>query len=133
MRQLKGFVIVGTVAGLLAIGGGVAVAHTESFESSVTIQYNAAEDRFQGHVGSERPQCERRRKVVVHMKTPGAEDPRVGSDRTNENGHWRVVPTSSAPGEYYARVLRRVRATGSHKHVCQRARSSTIDVAPNGS
>lgn len=132
LRQLKGFVVAGTVAGLLALGGGVAVAHTERFESNVNIRYNAAKDRFQGHVRSEKPQCERRRNVVVYKKTPGAANPEVGSDRTNENGYWRV-PVSSANGEYYARVLRRVRATGSHKHVCLGDRSRAIEVEPGPS
>jgi hypothetical protein len=115
--------------GLLGVGAGVATAHDSKAASEVTIRYSVENERFHGRVNSDKPSCERRRTVVVFRKTPGQQNPEVGTDRTNQNGRWQVEATNPN-GEFYARVLRRVRTPEGHKHVCLADRSELIELDP---
>jgi hypothetical protein len=117
------------VVGLLSAGPGLATAHESEAASEVTIRYSVENDRFQGRVKSDKPSCERRRTVVVFRKTPGQQNPEVGTDRTNENGLWRVE-ANNPNGEFYARVLRRARTSEGHSHVCLADRSELIELEP---
>jgi hypothetical protein len=117
------------VVGLLSAGPGLATAHDSEAASEVTIRYSVENERFQGRVKSDKPSCERRRTVVVFRKTPGQQNPEVGMDRTNENGFWKVEANNPS-GEFYARVLRRVRTPEGHEHVCLADRSELIELEP---
>ncbi len=134
MRHIKLLAVLAAVLSLLAVGAGVAAAHTFRADSEVTITYNDAKERFQGRVSSERPRCEKNRLVVVFRDSPG-EDAPVGSDMTNDNGFW-AVEAKNPRGDFYAKVFRRVRTSEGHRHVCRAGVSPTITVeatpAPGG-
>jgi hypothetical protein len=130
MRHIRMLVVLATVLGLLTVGAGIAAAHTFRADSEVTIRYNDVRERFHGRVSSERPSCERNRRVVVFRDTPG-QDVRIGSDRTNDNGFWALAD-NTAVGDFYAKVVRRERTPGGHTHVCRAAVSPTITVEPTG-
>jgi hypothetical protein len=130
MRDIRMLVVLAAVLGLLTVGAGSAAAHTVRADSEVTIRYNDARERFQGRVSSERPRCERNRRVVVFRDTPG-QDVRIGSDRTNDNGFYAVAD-NNAVGDFYAKVVRRERTPEGHTHVCRAAVSPTITVEPAG-
>jgi hypothetical protein len=126
MRHIRTLAVLAAVLCLLAVGAGVAAAHTFRADSEVTIRYNDAEDRFQGRVLSERPSCERNRLVVVFRDNPNQDSP-VGGDVTNDNGRWRV-PENNPRGDYYAKVFRRKVTREGHTHVCRADVSPTITV-----
>ena len=115
------------VLSLLTVGVGVAVADdTFHANSRVTIHYKEGKDRFQGHVHSGKPSCERKREVKVYKDKPGcAPSQLVGTDRTNDNGLWKVSDPN-AKGDFFARVQRRERNGGTH--VCRGDRSGNITV-----
>jgi hypothetical protein len=73
----------------LALAAGVASAHTVRFESEVTIEYSADPSTFFGTVSSPRVGCVPRRLVTLYEEAPGA-DTALGSDRTNQEGDWRI-------------------------------------------
>jgi hypothetical protein len=126
MRQIKLLAVLAAVLSLLAVGAGVATAHTFRAASEVTITYNDAQDRFQGRVSSERPRCVKNRLVVVFRDNPGDDAP-VGSDTTNDNGFW-TVEQKNARGDFYAKVFRRKHTSTGHTHVCRADVSPTITV-----
>lgn len=130
MRHIRMLVVLATGLSLLTVGAGIAAAHTVRADSEVTIRYSDAKERFQGRVSSERPGCERNRRVVVFRDTPG-QDVRIGSDRTGDNGFWAVA-ANNAVGDFYAKVVRRKRTPEGHTHVCRAAVSPTITVEPPG-
>jgi hypothetical protein len=108
-----------------------ATAHVVRWDSKVRITNYADNASFLGRVTSERRVCQRKRKVTVWKRNPGAMDGPVGTARTNRRGIWVVY----APGlletaernVYYATVKRRVlhRSTG-HRHVCKPAQSPSF-------
>jgi len=126
MRHIKLLAVLAAVLSLLAVGVGVAAAHTFRADSEVTITYNDAKERFQGRVSSDRPRCVKNRLVVVFRDNPG-EDAPVGSDTTNDNGFWSVEE-KNARGDFYAKVLRRKQTSAGHTHVCRADLSPTITV-----
>lgn len=112
------------------MGSDVAVGHTFRAESEITIRHNAQKERLQGRVTSDRPSCERKRRVVIHRRTSGDGNPAVGWIRSNRNGFWKANEVVNPTGEFYARVSRRVRTPDAHRHVCRPARSETITLTP---
>jgi hypothetical protein len=85
---------------------------------------------FTGDVVSDKAKCERGRKVVVKKVTPGS-DFKVGSDRTNRRGAFKVGHGGRAHGDgkFYAKVKKK-RFTNNKGRVivCEKARSRTITV-----
>ena len=95
--------------------------------SAVTIDNYHAKDEalhFPGHVESSR-KCEKNRKVIIHTTGPGAEG-KIGSDKTNSKGKFRVTHPIPLPGEEaYAEVKRST--VGDMK--CGRDESPPISLA----
>ncbi|HEX2466710.1 MAG TPA: hypothetical protein VHJ54_00760 [Solirubrobacterales bacterium] len=115
-----------------AVGVGVVTAHTKKIKSTVSIawDYNIpgpyeVGDRFAGNVGSKK-KCRNDR--LVQVKRVGGST--IGSDRTNDQGHYRVQVTgNAAEGEYLAKVQKKViKRNAKHKHVCKKAISPKITV-----
>jgi hypothetical protein len=115
------------VVALLGVEVEVAGAHSFRADSKVTMRYNAEKERFQGHVTSRREACVGYRRVVIHRDTLG-DDPAVGEVRSNLNGFWKAGEAVNPQGDFYARVIRRVRTPDDHSHVCRADVSRTISV-----
>jgi len=73
-------------------------------ESSVTIRGS-----FKGQVVSERRGCKVDRKVILKKVRPG-KNKKVGTDRTNKFGNWRINK-KNPKGRYYAKIRRTLRCT----------------------
>jgi hypothetical protein len=116
-----------TAVALLAIGAGVASAHTVRFDSEVTIEYSADPSTFFGTVSSPRVGCVPRRLVTLYEEAPGA-DTALGSDRTNQEGDWRIPEPLGDGGIFYARVARRDMGGPGHDHICKAAKSDGLAI-----
>jgi hypothetical protein len=129
MRLVKVLSLTALVAvvALLGMEAGVASAHSFRADSKVTMRYNADKERFQGHVISRRAACVGFRRVVIHRATPG-DDPAVGEVRSNREGFWKAGEAVNPQGDFYARVVRRVRTRDDHSHVCRADVSRTISL-----
>lgn len=92
--------------------------------SSVTYRYDANANAHKGQVASRRAICQRGRKVVVKEVGKG----RVGSDRTNRAGNWKVRDRN-AKGRFFAKVTkqRKTRANGTVV-ICKADRSPTVRI-----
>lgn len=129
MRLVKVLMLASLVAVVALLGMEVEVADAHSFraDSKVTMHYNADKERFQGRVTSRRESCVRYRRVVIHRATPGG-NPAVGEVRSNVNGFWKAGEAVNPQGDFYARVVRRVRTRDDHSHVCRADVSPTISL-----
>lgn len=115
----------------LTVGVGIAYAHDASSDSEiVNFRYNDDKERFQGKVVSERERCEGNRIVQVFEKLPG-NNRLVGDDGTNDSGFFKL-DDKMPKGDYYAKVLRRLREREGHRHVCRGDRSEVITVTGDG-
>lgn len=83
---------------------------------------------YHGKVRSAKKQCRRNRRVVLYKRRPGP-DLRIGRDRTNRRGRWRVrvEPSSLKPNDrFYAKATRKLRIISGVGYDCPSARSRTI-------
>jgi hypothetical protein len=127
----------GAAAGLCvaALAVAVAPAHVVKYPTgSLTIGYANDEpdsaDAFSGHVSASKRACQANRRVEVLLDVPGV-DVAVGSDRTTENGSWKVPAEHVAQGEYYAESDRKtLKLTVDHRHVCKIVVSNRIQAGP---
>ena len=130
-RHAKSLLLPMLVLSLLTLGAGVAYAHVVKTDSEiVNFRYNDDKDRFQGKVVSEREGCVRNRVVQVREDLP-EKNRVVGEDVTNDHGFFRVED-KNPKGDYFAKVLRKVREREGHEHVCRSDRSDTITVTGPG-
>jgi hypothetical protein len=123
-RSLKGLLVSVLTVSLLTIGAALAYAHSWTENAQVTIDYDNEGQHFEGRVKSDRNVCERNREVEVRKIKP-TEDRVVGTDRTNDNGRYRV-PDDNPHGDFYAKVFRKERSGGDH--VCRGERSDPIPI-----
>lgn len=103
---------------VLALGVGLASAHTTSFNSTVTIDWNG---QFFGTVSPPRAGCVPNRLVKLFQKDAGP-DTFLGSDRTDQQGDWQVN-TPAADDLYYAKVTLKDIGGAGHDHICRADRS----------
>jgi len=113
-----------------------AAGHKFKATSTVSVKFDKpkpndpyAKGTFEGNVSSEKARCEKRRTVTVYQRTATGSTT-VGSDVTDVNGAWQVVPAGTvAPGDYYAQVAKRViRKNTKHRHICRAAVSKDVTV-----
>jgi hypothetical protein len=110
--------VIATLA--LALVPTLAPAHQKTFGGKLitVITFGGPTgDTFSGTV-TVRGGCAKQRLVRVIFKSGG--NALVGTDRTNSRGRWLIDPTQAtlAPGDYVARVKRRVIRRPGHRHVC---------------
>jgi hypothetical protein len=89
------------------------------FDSKVTL---AVADPFHGRVISDKPACERARKVKVFDEQKGP-DGLYGSTRTDRDGKWSIA--ASPNGTFYAVVTREQKGPAGAPFVCRRDVSVT--------
>jgi hypothetical protein len=114
--------VLATVA--LAATAGIALAGS-SFESEVTIHVAEkaahADISALGRVKSSKHACEKRRKVVVYGHTAGGETDKLGSDRADGAGGWRVDNIDNLGLRW---IQARAKPKEIHAGTCKRARSA---------
>ncbi len=101
------------------IGAGVAQGHDFSAPSWVEVDEFSNDGTF-GHVNSTRASCEGNRRVKLYAEY-GSNDGFLGSDRTSDNGGWRIQFEGIflVDQQFYAKVARRKSGRRSHDHVCR--------------
>lgn len=113
-----------------------AAGHKFKAASNVTVKFDKpkpndpyAKGGFEGNVTSKKARCQKKRTVTVLQRTATG-DAVVGTDVTDVNGAWQVTPSGTvAPGDYYAKVAKRViRKNTKHRHICRRAVSNDVTV-----
>jgi hypothetical protein len=128
MRKL--LIAVASVVAFAALGLGVAAAHDNSSKTKVTIAYHLGPapyyegTNFHGKVKSHHHKCIKHRKVTVKRKKSG-NDQKIGSDKSNNKGKWKVLTGPVPSGKYYAVAKKKTLGNG---HVCKKGKSPTIAV-----
>lgn len=78
-----------------------------SFNSTITI--GGAVPLYHGKVRSRlQSNCEPGRRVILYKKVPGF-DPRVGRDKTDQAGRWKITPSNLEPGQAFYALVRQQR------------------------
>ena len=101
-----------------------AAAHDATYSSDVTLR---TDDNiiYKGRVTSSLRGCEQNRKVKLYSGTIGSGVYTGFSDRTNDEGRYRI---NSGPtfADYYTRAVRKVIERNGHTHECRGANSNQI-------
>lgn len=100
-------------------------AHEFEAGSEVSIRYGGG--AFKGSVSSGRARCERGRRVILMKRRSDRPAKKVGSDRTNGNGKYRI-DKDSPNGRYFVKVARKLSTPYGHRHDCDGTRSETIRI-----
>jgi cysteine-rich repeat protein len=106
----------------------VATAHLVRFGGSLTVTFQPTNNVFKGRVSSSKDRCEPGRTVVVFRVVDGP-DERVGSDRTDSAGRWRLAYNPQSD-DYYAKVRSKDIGPGAHRHICKAIKTSTFNIPP---
>jgi hypothetical protein len=106
-----------------------AEAHSKTFKSQITIQYNAGSRKFSGRVTSASKLCRAGRSVTVFAEVSGHSEKPVGHDTTDGDGTWGPV-SSPGPGFYFAQVKQAPAGGYGIQSICSAAESRTIHVRP---
>ena len=119
---------------------GIVLAHDVAYPTSAVLAFQPATgshpDRFRGVVSSSNEKCVPARKVkLYHFAHKGTPDPSqdvlVGSDTTNADGRYVIVPDEAVgPPNYYAKVTKSDRSDRpGHDHICSATFSNTAAAA----
>jgi len=123
---------VALVAAVTLAAGGIAVAHTFTAPTSLTIRASrhladpGDRVRFSGRLQSSRRFCRRHSRIrLVHMRSGNV----VGTDVTNRRGRW-VITKRARRGihRYFARFNGKTRGVHPHRHSCNGSRSAFVKV-----
>jgi hypothetical protein len=112
----------------LTVGVGAAMAATYSTHVTLTLHSNGSGDTFKGRVSSPRGSCIGKRKVTVFLVEGSSPDPandtKIRTAHTGQFGRYGVRPQGgfASPGDYYAKVARRVLTNVT----CKRALSPVV-------
>jgi hypothetical protein len=87
------------------------------FHSTVRL---SPTDPFNGRVVSDKPACERNRRVKVFRKQDG-DDGLYGSTKTTTDGKWSMLATPN--GDFYATVTRQRKTGATTTFVCRPGKS----------
>jgi hypothetical protein len=117
---------VGLVVALAAWPHAAAGAHEYEGTTAGPWQYDSAEDRFEGNVGSFEPACRKRRAVKVQELTNSEWDT-VAKARSNRRGRWRAAMTD-AKGTFRVVIRPRLKVTIEHDHRCDRFASPPVEI-----
>jgi hypothetical protein len=132
-------ILAGLVAALAGSLVAVALAHTTTFKSSLSINAytsGGSNEYVWGVVTSESPKCAAGWKVRVFRRRHG-DDAKLGAVPSNDaasglGGYTVTAPTGNLPqGPYYSQVRKRdLRPGPAHDHICKGSESPEVDVGP---
>ena len=108
----------------LAVGAAVlsasALAHTQGYDTKITIRERQEGVQYGGRVISDRRACERNRRVKFFR----ANGDFVNDTETDGQGRWNFAFVGE---RYYATAPKAVKGAGDHRHVCKFDRSPTTE------
>jgi hypothetical protein len=134
--KLSRVTVYGLVAVLAvgAIGAGVASGAKKKVKSTstITFQGSAYGDSFSGKVKAKgkakkkvKKKCKKGRNVVIKQAGGG----KLGKVKSKKKGKWTFnVGGVVEPGDYFAKVKKKVKKKGDNKIVCKKGKSPTITV-----
>jgi hypothetical protein len=135
--KLSRITVYGLVAVLAvgAIGTGVAGAKKTKVKSKATISFQSSAygDSFSGKVKCKgkkkaKKKCKKGRKVIVVHKV-GNQKEKIGKVKSKKKGVWSFdVGGLAEPGNYFAKVKKKVKKKHGNKIVCRKGKSPTITV-----
>jgi hypothetical protein len=124
--------------GTLAI---VACAGLSSGVAAATVEYETVFKKFEvevesgggdvkGKLDSHQGECVKNRKVKAYRKYKGDKH-KLGSDKTNKKGKWKLSFDTLKVGDYYAKVEQKDLGPNSsgEDQVCGSAKSGKVDVS----
>lgn len=111
----------------LALGTWAAVAHTQTYQTNLTIHHDKKTNSFDGHVGTS-SFCQEDRAVHVFQVNSGGSDILVGSTTSGHAGQWSGISSPGA-GTYYATVDERHDTGYGHDHTCLADTSGMVTVS----
>ncbi|UJA20911.1 hypothetical protein HJD18_12275 [Thermoleophilia bacterium SCSIO 60948] len=126
------------IAGLVAAASpATAKKKTPRDSARVSVEFDVVSQQFTGTVKSTK-RCKRFRQVTVTEKQGGLPDggngtpTTVGTDRTNENGDYKVklAGLPDVLTTYKVRVKREVRGKRGNKFICKSAVSKPVEYNP---
>lgn len=109
----------------LAFGTWAATAHTQTYQSHLSIHHDKKSSSLWGHVGTSRF-CQGGREITVFLQGSGS-DTLVGTAFSSVNGMWGPV-SATGSGSYYATVDEQPMGGYGADHTCLRDTSKTIRV-----
>lgn len=107
----------------LPIGTLIARAHTQTYQTNLTIHYDHQSGDFDGHVGSS-SFCQEGRQITIYESGSNAV---VGAAVSGHAGQWSGV-SAPGPGAYYATVSEMQDSGYGHDHTCLEDASNTVTV-----
>ena len=119
-RRFACWVCTAAVAAGSLIASGSSLAHTQGFDSKVTIRERAGGTEYGGRVLSDRAACERDRRIKLYRSNRDF----IGDSTTDDEGRWSYVFVGQ---HYHARATKRVDGSAGHRHICRADRSPTTD------
>jgi hypothetical protein len=134
--KLSRVTVYGLVAVLAvgAVGVGVASGAKKKVKSksSVTFQGSTYGDSFSGKVKAKgkakkkvKKKCKKGRNIVIKQAGGG----KLGNTKSKKKGVWTFnVGGVTEPGNYFAKVKKKVKKKGDNKIVCKKGKSPTITV-----
>jgi hypothetical protein len=135
--KLSRVTVYGLVAVLAvgAIGAGVATGAKKKVKSksSISVQSSTYGDSFSGKVKAKgkakkkvKKKCKKGRNVVIKQAGGG----KLGNVKSKKKGVWSFnVGGEAEPGNYFAKVKKKVKKKGDNKIVCRKGKSPTITVS----
>ena len=132
----KPFVLIAAIVAVVGLGAAVAVAKVRTeVGASMTLNYQLPQPdhpaRFVGRVKASRG-CQNGRTVTVTNIGPGVPGSRkVGSDKSGNNGKYKIVWRAQFSGERNYRAVveeRKTTTDNGDKIVCKRAASKVYSV-----
>jgi hypothetical protein len=123
LKKLPPVAVVLAACGLLV---GTAFGQVQKYDSKATI--GVALPLYHGKVKADVPRCVRNRRVRLFERAPGP-DTKVGGDRTNRRGRWKVeVPVDELEPQdrFYAKARRKLNIVSGEGYVCRGDRSKTV-------
>jgi hypothetical protein len=127
MDRRSKFALAFSVIALLSVSLGTwaASAHTQTYQSNLTIHFDKKTNSFDGHVGTS-SFCQEGRLIDVFQQTSGA-PVLVGSTTSGHAGQWSGVSSPGA-GTYFATVDARHDVGYGHDHLCLADTSGSVTV-----
>ena len=128
MKKLLALTLAGALLATALVTGPALGAGVKKFDTTVTINFSQStySAKFFGKVKSDKNACKKDRKVLVFHKTNSGKV-KVGSDKSNDRGRWRLnVGGTPPPGDYFAKAKKKLLNGGDV--VCKSDKSPTISV-----
>jgi Putative metal-binding motif/Thrombospondin type 3 repeat len=128
VRSSRSLAIIAVVVVAAMTAPGAAFGHSTTVATQHSLSLAAG--ALSGQLYSDASECLGGRSITVYHAS-GAGDTLVATVSTTAGGAWSHSVVGLPGGTYYARADRQALNQRGHKHVCEAARSNTVDVPPD--